>query len=139
AGPGICAARGGAVLRRHRGLDRWPVGLPEPPRPCRHVRLPWVGAAAPQRADLGPAPAQSLVGRAVPGGRGENRGVELTLLGTGAPADLPRPNCPCAAYARAPGPDARAATSLLVDGALLLDLTPGAAFAAAPAGRPPGG
>ncbi|NEA88649.1 adenosylcobinamide kinase/adenosylcobinamide phosphate guanyltransferase, partial [Streptomyces sp. SID14436] len=51
--------------------------------------------------------------------------MELTLLGTGAPAGLPRPDCPCAACARALGPDARAATSLLVDGALLLDLTPG--------------
>ncbi len=68
-------------------------------------------------------------------GTGENRGVELTLLGTGAPAGLPRPDCPCAACASALGADARAATSLLVDGALLLDLTPGAAFAAARAGR----
>jgi adenosylcobinamide kinase/adenosylcobinamide-phosphate guanylyltransferase len=41
--------------------------------------------------------------------------------------------------ASALGPDARAATSLLVDGALLLDLTPGAAFAAARAGRSLGG
>jgi adenosylcobinamide kinase/adenosylcobinamide-phosphate guanylyltransferase len=61
--------------------------------------------------------------------------VELTLLGTGAPAGLPRPDCPCAACAAALGPDARAATALLLDGALLLDLTPGAAFAAARAGR----
>ncbi|WP_431996217.1 bifunctional adenosylcobinamide kinase/adenosylcobinamide-phosphate guanylyltransferase [Streptomyces fungicidicus] len=61
--------------------------------------------------------------------------MELTLLGTGAPAGLPRPDCPCAACASALGADARAATSLLVDGALLLDLTPGAAFAAARAGR----
>jgi adenosylcobinamide kinase/adenosylcobinamide-phosphate guanylyltransferase len=61
--------------------------------------------------------------------------VELTLLGTGAPAGLPRPECPCAACATALGPAARAATALLVDGALLLDLTPGAAFAAARAGR----
>ncbi|MER5830790.1 bifunctional adenosylcobinamide kinase/adenosylcobinamide-phosphate guanylyltransferase [Streptomyces sp. NPDC002130] len=61
--------------------------------------------------------------------------MELTLLGTGAPAGLPRPDCPCAACAAALGPDARAATSLLLDGALLLDLTPGAAFAAARAGR----
>ncbi|GEC08839.1 adenosylcobinamide kinase/adenosylcobinamide phosphate guanyltransferase [Streptomyces spinoverrucosus] len=66
---------------------------------------------------------------------GENRIVELTLLGTGAPAGLPRPDCPCAACATALGPDARAATAVLVDGALLLDLTPGAAFAAARAGR----
>ncbi len=65
--------------------------------------------------------------------------MELTLLGTGAPAGLPRPDCPCAACAYALGPDARAATSLLVDGALLLDLTPGAAFAAARAGRSLGG
>ncbi|WP_141313533.1 bifunctional adenosylcobinamide kinase/adenosylcobinamide-phosphate guanylyltransferase [Streptomyces spinoverrucosus] len=61
--------------------------------------------------------------------------MELTLLGTGAPAGLPRPDCPCAACATALGPDARAATAVLVDGALLLDLTPGAAFAAARAGR----
>ncbi|MFJ4470640.1 bifunctional adenosylcobinamide kinase/adenosylcobinamide-phosphate guanylyltransferase [Streptomyces sp. NPDC089424] len=61
--------------------------------------------------------------------------MELTLLGTGAPAGLPRPDCPCAACATALGADARAATSVLVDGALLLDLTPGAAFAAARAGR----
>ena len=66
---------------------------------------------------------------------GENRGVELTLLGTGAPAGLPRPGCPCAACATAVGPDARGATAVLVDGTLLLDLTPGAAFAAARAGR----
>ncbi|MFF4149839.1 bifunctional adenosylcobinamide kinase/adenosylcobinamide-phosphate guanylyltransferase [Streptomyces sp. NPDC001651] len=61
--------------------------------------------------------------------------MELTLLGTGAPAGLPRPDCPCAACASAFGEDARAATSLLVDGTLMLDLTPGAAFAAARAGR----
>ncbi|MFG3658799.1 bifunctional adenosylcobinamide kinase/adenosylcobinamide-phosphate guanylyltransferase [Streptomyces sp. NPDC047706] len=61
--------------------------------------------------------------------------MELTLLGTGAPAGLPRPDCPCAACAAALGRDARAATAVLVDGALLLDLTPGAAFAAARAGR----
>ncbi|MCN9239866.1 bifunctional adenosylcobinamide kinase/adenosylcobinamide-phosphate guanylyltransferase [Streptomyces sp. RY43-2] len=61
--------------------------------------------------------------------------MELTLLGTGAPAGLPRPDCPCATCARALGPDARAATAVLVDGALLLDLTPGAVFAAARAGR----
>nr|WP_202431535.1 bifunctional adenosylcobinamide kinase/adenosylcobinamide-phosphate guanylyltransferase [Streptomyces sp. SID7804] len=61
------------------------------------------------------------------------------MLGTGAPAGLPRPDCPCAVCASALGPDARAATSLLVDGALLLDLTPGAAFAAARAGRSLGG
>ncbi|MBZ6260998.1 bifunctional adenosylcobinamide kinase/adenosylcobinamide-phosphate guanylyltransferase [Streptomyces olivaceus] len=61
--------------------------------------------------------------------------MDVTLLGTGAPAGLPRPDCPCAACAAAQGKDARAATALLVDGALLLDLTPGAAFAAARAGR----
>lgn len=61
--------------------------------------------------------------------------MELTLLGTGAPAGLPRPDCPCAACATARGPFSRAATALLVDGALLLDLTPGAALAAARAGH----
>ncbi|MER6465162.1 bifunctional adenosylcobinamide kinase/adenosylcobinamide-phosphate guanylyltransferase [Streptomyces sp. NPDC001288] len=61
--------------------------------------------------------------------------MEVTLLGTGAPAGLPRPDCPCAACARAVGEDARAAASVLVDGTLLLDLTPGVAFAAARAGR----
>ncbi|GGJ47557.1 adenosylcobinamide kinase/adenosylcobinamide phosphate guanyltransferase [Streptomyces brasiliensis] len=61
------------------------------------------------------------------------------MLGTGAPAGLPRPDCPCAVCATALGPDARAATALLVDGAVLLDLTPGAAFAAARAGRSLGG
>ncbi|MER5994155.1 bifunctional adenosylcobinamide kinase/adenosylcobinamide-phosphate guanylyltransferase [Streptomyces viridosporus] len=65
--------------------------------------------------------------------------MELTLLGTGAPAGLPRPDCPCAACASALGPHARAATSLLVDGELLLDLTPGVAFAAARAGHALGG
>ncbi|EFH31780.1 bifunctional cobalamin biosynthesis protein cobU, partial [Streptomyces pristinaespiralis ATCC 25486] len=57
------------------------------------------------------------------------------MLGTGAPAGLPRPDCPCAVCATARGPEARAATALLVDGALLLDLTPGAALAAARAGH----
>ncbi|GAA0625553.1 bifunctional adenosylcobinamide kinase/adenosylcobinamide-phosphate guanylyltransferase [Streptomyces crystallinus] len=61
--------------------------------------------------------------------------MELTLLGTGAPTGLPRPDCPCAACASARGDQARAATALLVDGALLLDLTPGAALAAARAGH----
>ncbi|MFF6998558.1 bifunctional adenosylcobinamide kinase/adenosylcobinamide-phosphate guanylyltransferase [Streptomyces sp. NPDC008313] len=65
--------------------------------------------------------------------------MELTLLGTGAPDGLPRPDCPCAACTAALGAHARAATALLVDGTLLLDLTPGAAFAAARAGRPLGG
>ncbi|QPL95381.1 bifunctional adenosylcobinamide kinase/adenosylcobinamide-phosphate guanylyltransferase [Streptomyces clavuligerus] len=61
--------------------------------------------------------------------------MEVTLLGTGAPAGLPPPDCPCAVCATARGPLARAATALLVDGALLLDLTPGAALAAARAGH----
>ncbi|MCS0636315.1 bifunctional adenosylcobinamide kinase/adenosylcobinamide-phosphate guanylyltransferase [Streptomyces sp. LP05-1] len=65
--------------------------------------------------------------------------MELTLLGTGAPAGLPRPDCPCAGCATARGASARAATALLVDGALLLDLTPGAPLAAARAGRSLGG
>ncbi|MEV6015235.1 bifunctional adenosylcobinamide kinase/adenosylcobinamide-phosphate guanylyltransferase [Streptomyces sp. NPDC051997] len=65
--------------------------------------------------------------------------MELTLLGTGAPAGLPRPDCPCAACASALGEEARAATALLVDGTLLLDLTPGAAFAAARSGHSLGG
>lgn len=61
--------------------------------------------------------------------------MELTLLGTGAPLGLPRPECPCAVCATARGAQARAATALLVDESLLLDLTPGAALAAARAGR----
>ncbi|WP_351236736.1 bifunctional adenosylcobinamide kinase/adenosylcobinamide-phosphate guanylyltransferase [Streptomyces sp. NPDC002133] len=61
--------------------------------------------------------------------------MEVTLLGTGAPTGLPRPDCPCAVCAAARGSAARAATALLVDGALLLDLTPGAALAAARAGH----
>ncbi|MEV6755723.1 bifunctional adenosylcobinamide kinase/adenosylcobinamide-phosphate guanylyltransferase [Streptomyces sp. NPDC051214] len=65
--------------------------------------------------------------------------MELTLLGTGAPEGLPRPGCPCAACATALGSAARAATALLVDGVLLLDLTPGAAFAAARSGHSLGG
>ncbi|MBN3928292.1 bifunctional adenosylcobinamide kinase/adenosylcobinamide-phosphate guanylyltransferase [Streptomyces verrucosisporus] len=60
--------------------------------------------------------------------------MELTLLGTGAPAGLPRPGCPCAACATAARDRARAATALLVDGVLLLDLTPGPVLAAARAG-----
>lgn len=51
--------------------------------------------------------------------------MELTLLGTGTPEGLPRPDCPCAACAVSVGSRSRAATALLVDGALLLDLTPG--------------
>lgn len=65
--------------------------------------------------------------------------MELTLLGTGAPEGLPRPGCPCAACATALGGAARAATALLVDGVLLLDLTPGAALAAARSGHSLGG
>ncbi|MFE2230909.1 bifunctional adenosylcobinamide kinase/adenosylcobinamide-phosphate guanylyltransferase [Streptomyces kronopolitis] len=61
--------------------------------------------------------------------------MDVTLLGTGAPRGLPRPGCPCAACATAVGDGARAATALLVDGVLLIDLTPGPAFAAARAGR----
>ncbi|MFF5443533.1 bifunctional adenosylcobinamide kinase/adenosylcobinamide-phosphate guanylyltransferase [Streptomyces sp. NPDC012888] len=65
--------------------------------------------------------------------------MELTLLGTGTPEGLPRPGCPCAACALSVGTRARAATALLVDGALLLDLTPGAVLAAARAGHSLGG
>lgn len=61
--------------------------------------------------------------------------MELTLLGTGAPGGLPLPDCPCAACALAVGAGARAATAVLVDGAVLLDLTPGLALAAARAGQ----
>ncbi|MFD9570412.1 bifunctional adenosylcobinamide kinase/adenosylcobinamide-phosphate guanylyltransferase [Streptomyces sp. NPDC059982] len=61
--------------------------------------------------------------------------MELTLLGTGTPEGLPRPGCPCAACAVSVGGLARAATSVLVDGALLLDLTPGAVLAGARAGH----
>jgi adenosylcobinamide kinase/adenosylcobinamide-phosphate guanylyltransferase len=63
--------------------------------------------------------------------------VELTLLGTGAPTGLPRPDCPCAVCAACVEgrTNARSATALLIDGTLLLDLTPGPAFAAARAGR----
>ncbi|MDX2828865.1 adenosylcobinamide kinase/adenosylcobinamide phosphate guanyltransferase, partial [Streptomyces ipomoeae] len=61
--------------------------------------------------------------------------MELTLLGTGAPAGLPRPDCPCAVCATALGAAARGATAVLVDGTLLLDLTPGVALAAARAGH----
>ncbi|WP_431044824.1 bifunctional adenosylcobinamide kinase/adenosylcobinamide-phosphate guanylyltransferase [Streptomyces sp. P1-3] len=61
--------------------------------------------------------------------------MELTLLGTGAPDGLPRHGCPCAACATAVGDEARASTAVLVDNALLLDLTPGPAFAAARAGH----
>ncbi|MFD9444850.1 bifunctional adenosylcobinamide kinase/adenosylcobinamide-phosphate guanylyltransferase [Streptomyces sp. NPDC060006] len=61
--------------------------------------------------------------------------MEVTLLGTGGPMGLPRPDCSCAVCAVALGEGARAAAALLVDGTLLLDLTPGAAFAAARAGH----
>ncbi|MCB5182090.1 bifunctional adenosylcobinamide kinase/adenosylcobinamide-phosphate guanylyltransferase [Streptomyces antimicrobicus] len=61
--------------------------------------------------------------------------MELTLLGTGSPDGLPRPGCPCAACAVSVGTRARGATAVLVDGAVLLDLTPGAVLAAARAGR----
>ncbi|MFB0632172.1 bifunctional adenosylcobinamide kinase/adenosylcobinamide-phosphate guanylyltransferase [Streptomyces sp. AB3(2024)] len=61
--------------------------------------------------------------------------MELTLLGTGTPEGLPRPGCPCAACAVSVGTLARAATAVLVDGALLLDLTPGAVLAGARAGH----
>lgn len=65
--------------------------------------------------------------------------MELTLLGTGTPEGLPRPGCPCAACAACVGSGSRAATSVLVDGALLLDLTPGAVLAGARAGHSLGG
>ncbi|MFD0357209.1 bifunctional adenosylcobinamide kinase/adenosylcobinamide-phosphate guanylyltransferase [Streptomyces sp. NPDC127110] len=61
--------------------------------------------------------------------------MELTLLGTGTPEGLPRPGCPCAACAVSIGGLSRGATSVLVDGALLLDLTPGAVLAGARAGH----
>ncbi|MBQ0985117.1 bifunctional adenosylcobinamide kinase/adenosylcobinamide-phosphate guanylyltransferase [Streptomyces sp. F63] len=61
--------------------------------------------------------------------------MELTLLGTGAPGGLPLPGCPCASCATAVRADARTATSVFVDGALLLDLTPDAVPAAARAGH----
>ncbi|MCX5378756.1 bifunctional adenosylcobinamide kinase/adenosylcobinamide-phosphate guanylyltransferase [Streptomyces sp. NBC_00091] len=61
--------------------------------------------------------------------------MELTLLGTGTPEGLPRPGCPCAACAVSVGTRSRGATSVLVDGALLLDLTPGAVLAGARAGH----
>ncbi|WP_328463107.1 bifunctional adenosylcobinamide kinase/adenosylcobinamide-phosphate guanylyltransferase [Streptomyces sp. NBC_00448] len=65
--------------------------------------------------------------------------MELTLLGTGGPEGLPVPDCPCAACALATGEGARGATSVLVDGVVLLDLVPGAALAAARAGQTLGG
>jgi len=65
--------------------------------------------------------------------------VELTLLGTGGPDGLPMPGCPCAACALAVGRGTRAPTAVVVDGVVLLDLTPGVALAAARAGQPLGG
>lgn len=65
--------------------------------------------------------------------------MELTLLGTGSPDGLPVSGCPCAACAVAVGESARAATSVLVDGVVLLDLTPGVALTAARAGQTLGG
>ncbi|WP_269854297.1 bifunctional adenosylcobinamide kinase/adenosylcobinamide-phosphate guanylyltransferase [Streptomyces sp. RPT161] len=65
--------------------------------------------------------------------------MEITLLGTGGPEGLPQSGCPCAACAAALGAGARNPASLLVDGVLLLDLTPGPALAAARAGRSLGG
>ena len=61
--------------------------------------------------------------------------MEITLLGTGAPRGLPESDCPCASCAAAVGSAARTPTSVLIDGTLLLDLTPGPALAAARAGR----
>ncbi|AEW93668.1 MULTISPECIES: bifunctional adenosylcobinamide kinase/adenosylcobinamide-phosphate guanylyltransferase [Streptomycetaceae] len=61
--------------------------------------------------------------------------MEITLLGTGGPRGLPVPGCPCAVCSAAVASAARAPVSLLVDGTLLLDLTPGPALAAARAGR----
>lgn len=65
--------------------------------------------------------------------------MELTLLGTGGPDGLPLAGCPCAACALAVGSGARAATSVVVDGVVLLDLTPGVTLTAARAGQPLGG
>ncbi|MGW7005711.1 bifunctional adenosylcobinamide kinase/adenosylcobinamide-phosphate guanylyltransferase [Streptomyces sp. NPDC054933] len=61
--------------------------------------------------------------------------MEITLLGTGGLEGLPQPDCPCAACAVAVGAGARNPASLMVDGALLLDVTPGLALAVARAGR----
>ncbi|MFF7296675.1 bifunctional adenosylcobinamide kinase/adenosylcobinamide-phosphate guanylyltransferase [Streptomyces sp. NPDC008265] len=65
--------------------------------------------------------------------------MELALLGTAAPEGLPRPGCPCAACATSVGEYVRAATAVLVDGVLLLDVAPGASAAAARAGHAPSG
>ncbi len=61
--------------------------------------------------------------------------MEVTLLGTGTPRGLPVPGCPCAVCAASSGTAARAPSSLLVDGVLLIDLAPGPALVAARAGR----
>ncbi|WP_093784498.1 bifunctional adenosylcobinamide kinase/adenosylcobinamide-phosphate guanylyltransferase [Actinacidiphila guanduensis] len=61
--------------------------------------------------------------------------MEITVLGGGAVEGLPVGGCPCAGCAAAVGAGARGATAVLVDGVVLLDLTPGAALAAARAGR----
>ncbi|WP_329179645.1 bifunctional adenosylcobinamide kinase/adenosylcobinamide-phosphate guanylyltransferase [Streptomyces sp. NBC_01477] len=61
--------------------------------------------------------------------------MEATLLGTAGPEGLPIPDCPCAACALAVGAGGRAPSAVLVDGVVLLDLTPGVALAAARAGR----
>lgn len=63
--------------------------------------------------------------------------MELTLLGTASPAGLPRVDCPCAVCAQSVGSWSRAPTAVLVDGAVLLDLTPAPAFAIARAGHTP--
>ncbi|NJP44934.1 bifunctional adenosylcobinamide kinase/adenosylcobinamide-phosphate guanylyltransferase [Actinacidiphila epipremni] len=65
--------------------------------------------------------------------------MEATLLGTGGPEGLPVVGCPCAACALAGGEGARAPSAVLVDDAVLLDLTPGVALAAARAGHSLGG
>ncbi|RKN42241.1 bifunctional adenosylcobinamide kinase/adenosylcobinamide-phosphate guanylyltransferase [Streptomyces hoynatensis] len=59
----------------------------------------------------------------------------VVLLGTGGDGGLPREGCPCAACAAALGGRARGATSVLVDGTLLLEAPPGVWGAAARAGR----
>ncbi|HEY5834078.1 bifunctional adenosylcobinamide kinase/adenosylcobinamide-phosphate guanylyltransferase [Streptomyces sp.] len=65
--------------------------------------------------------------------------MEFTLLGTGGPEGLPVADCPCAVCSVSVGAGARGVTAVLVDGVVLLDLTPGAALAAARAGRTLGG
>lgn len=63
--------------------------------------------------------------------------MEVTLLGTGGRAGLPRTGCPCARCATALGTHARLPTALLVDGVLLLDLPRDPVLATARAGRSP--